>query len=46
MDLYQYIGKEDCTADNEEDYNLDAAWTIEDEDEDADAVEGDQYDDG
>ena len=23
IDLYQYMGREDCTADNEEDYNMD-----------------------
>ena len=28
IDLYQYMGREDCTADNEEDYNLDESDNI------------------
>ncbi len=38
IDLYQYMGREDCTADNEEDYNLDESdnISVSDADDDSD----------
>ena len=34
IDLYQYMGREDCTADNEEDYNMDDEGDDDADDED------------
>ena len=34
IDLYQYIGREDCAADNEEDYNMDDEGDDDADDED------------
>ena len=37
IDLYQYMGREDFTADNEEDYNMDGNDDDDDDDDDDEA---------
>ena len=46
MDLYQFMGKEDCTVDNEEDYNFDDDYDDDEDDEDANSDDDDDDDNG